>query len=87
MAVSLALARWDWIAADIVRLQTGCSRALGRDSGRGHAGTVKERLAHVRRQVSAMTPGEYCNGRALRGDDNGKHESSASAKARADLKL
>ncbi len=28
---------------------------LGRDSGRGHAGTVKERLAHVRRQVSAMT--------------------------------
>ena len=30
-------------------------RALGCDSGRGHAGTVKERLAHVRRQVSAMT--------------------------------
>jgi len=46
----------NWIAADIVRLQgRDTHRALGRDSGRGHAGTVKERLADVRRQVSAMT--------------------------------
>ena len=46
----------NWIAADIVRLpRRAAHRALGRDSGRGHAGTVKERFAHVRRQVSAMT--------------------------------
>src|SRR5260221_11890238 len=46
----------NWVAADIVRLQDGLliehwdviqDEAL--------AGTVKERLAHVRRQVSAMT--------------------------------
>ena len=36
-------------------------RALGRDSGRGHAGTVKERLAHVRRQFRDPT----LNGRIM----------------------
>jgi hypothetical protein len=37
-------------------------RALGRDSGRGHAGTVKEWLAHVRRHISAMNLVNCCTG-------------------------
>ena len=46
----------NWIAAGYRSSpRRDAHRALGRDSGRGHAGTVKERLADVRRQVSAMT--------------------------------
>src|SRR6202051_1904490 len=50
---------WLWRACELDRRRYRSSprwaahRALGRDSGRGQGGTVKERIAHVRRQVSA----------------------------------